>query len=664
MVRLELLGGFRVTIGTLVIPDDMWRTRKAAALIKLLCLAPRHRLRREQITNVLWPDLPPQAAAANLRKTVHFIRQMYSGRYETQPVLSQGDMLTLPVDHIWVDVVEFRSTLARAREARDLQAYADAIELYRNGLLPEDGDEWTEAPRVDLRNDYVSILDEYAVILESAGLLEESARVTRLLIAADPLLEDAHVRLMRVLALAGRRAEALRQFDVLRDLLDGELGIEPGPEAQRLHEEVRARKVPEPQHTSVLWQRIGDLRMGSGDATGAIAAYEAALELSTSRPETARLHRLTAAAYLGKHRPDPADHHLVRAESATVDPAERARLVCLRAEQAWLRGDLETALLKAAEARELATAHGTFDDVARAEEAMAIVTHMRGDWRRGLEIELSRTGDGLGAETFSRAFDIHQCIGQFHLYSDELSRDVEQYARQTLSRATNAGIVRAQAFAWCLLGESLLLRARWDEAGGCLQQSADLHATLGSASGALPWQRLAELAACQRLFDEVGPALRRASAIATVSPMARHQWGRIHATAAFARLQRGEPDRAAQSIRAAAAAAARYGDCLTCGALLHPVAAEAYAALGDAERARAHAVSAADTADAFGGSAWRAMAESAAGSAASAEGDPDSARIRFATAADLYTRVGHAYWAERSRQQADAATSATEVRAP
>ncbi|MGW0807662.1 BTAD domain-containing putative transcriptional regulator [Nonomuraea sp. NPDC002799] len=679
MVRLELLGGFRVTIGTLVVPDATWRTRKAAALIKLLCLAPRHRLRREQIMNLLWPELPPPAAAANLRKTVHLVRQMYAGRYETQPVVSQGDLLSLPVGHIWVDVVAFRSTLAQARENRDIQAYAAAIELYRDGLLPEDGDEWADAPRMDLRNDYVAILDEYAGILESSGLLDESARVTRLLVAADPLLEDAHVRLMRVLALAGRRAEALRQFEVLRDLLDGELGIEPGPEAQRLHEEVRARRVPEARHTVMVWQRIGDLRMGSGDATGAVAAYEAALKPayeaalepahgSVPKPasaasDTARLHRLAAAAYLGEHRPDPAGHHLVRAESATVDPAERARLVCLRAEQAWLRGDLETALLRATEARELAVAHGTPDDVARAEEAMAVVTHMRGEWRRGLEIEIGRSGDGLDAETFSRAFDIHQCIGQYHLYSDELSRDVEHYARRTLSRATHAGIVRAQAFAWCLLGESLLLRAHWDEAAGCLQQSAELHAGLGSASGALPWQRLAELAACQRLFDEVGPALRRASAIATVSPMARHQWGRIHATAAFARLQRGEPDLAAQSVRAAAAAAARYGGCPTCGALLNPVAAEAYAALGDAERARAHAVAAAGTAGAFGGSAWRAMAESAAGSAASAEGDQDRARTCFATAADLYTRVGHVYWADRSRHQADILAGTTGVRA-
>ncbi len=638
----------------MVVPESMWRTRKAAALVKLLGLAPRHRMRRDKIMGLLWPELTQAAAAANLRKTVHFVRQMYPGQYSVEPVLSEGDALSLPAGHLWVDVTAFRSELARAREARDVTAYAEAIELYRDGLLPEDGDEWTDSPRRDLHNDYVAVLDEYSAILESAGMLDDCVRVTRTLIGADPLAEQAHVRLMRVLALAGRRAEAVRQFHSLSEILDAELGVPPGPEAQRLHEQARAGQLPAPAHNAELWERIGDLRMRSGDAAGAANAYISALELSRSPIQNARLHRLCAAADLGRHRPDTAEGHLLTAEKSTTDPAERARLVCLRAEQAWLRGDLDRALGLAVRAREAAAADGTAEDVARAREALAIVSHLRGDWRQGLRLELQKPQAGLDGETFARAFDIHQCIGQFHLYSDELSRDVEQYARQTLAEATAAGIVRAQAFAWCLLGESLLLRAHWDEAAGCLERSAELHASFGSAAGALPWQRLAELAACRRYDEEVGPALRKASAIATVSPMARHLWARVHATAAFAWLQRGEPERALQSVRAAAAAAARYGDCPTCGALLHPMAAEAYGAFGDAARAQAHAQAAEAIAVRFGGSAWRAMSASASAGFALAEGDRATARHHYAKAAHEYTKVGHVFWAERSRQQHDA----------
>ena len=134
--------------------------------------------------------------------------------------------------------------------------------------------------------------------------------------------------------------------------------------------------------------------------------------------------------------------------------------------------------------------------------------------------------------------------------------------------------------------------------------------------------------------------------------MAMHMWGRIHATAAFARIEQGDPEAAAGSVRAAAAAAARYGDCPTCSALLNPIAAEAFAALGDRDSALGHAEAAKRTAGFFESSAWRAMAESAAASVAVADGDPAVASERFTAAAELYERAGHSYWAGRSRAQA------------
>ncbi len=281
---------------------------------------------------------------------------------------------------------------------------------------------------------------------------------------------------------------------------------------------------------------------------------------------------------------------------------------------------------------------------------------MRGDWRQGLELEIERLAiDGEGSTPLARVFDIHHCIGQYHLYGDGLADNVEDYARRTLALAEQAEAVRAQAFAWCLLGESLLLRARWDEAAGCLERSCELHDSLGTPTAALPWQRLAELAVCRGTPQEADTFLRRASAIATVSPMAKHLWGRIHATAAFAALERGDPEAAARSVRAAAGAAARYGDCPSCRALLNPMAAEAFAALGERDDARAHAESAARVAGFFESSAWRAMAESATASAAVAEGEPARAREHFEAAADLYARAGQPYWEQRSRLQAAAA---------
>ncbi|MEV4134624.1 redoxin domain-containing protein [Dactylosporangium sp. NPDC049742] len=75
--------------------------------------------------------------------------------------------------------------------------------------------------------------------------------------------------------------------------------------------------------------------------------------------------------------------------------------------------------------------------------------------------------------------------------------------------------------------------------------------------------------------------------------MARHAWARLHATAAFAAVERGEPEAAVRSVRSARSAAARYGECPTCSALLNPVGAQAHVQAGAPEGAAELAAAAA-----------------------------------------------------------------------
>lgn len=651
-LRIELLGGFRVSVDDRAVDGVAWHRRKTAGLVKLLALAPAHRLHREQVMDALWPELGPEAAAANLRKALYYARRALDALHPAGESLisSDADLLALAAESLWLDVEAFRTALAAARRSGEVDAYRLAVDLYRGELLPDDLYEaWTEEPRQELHLEFLAALEDMVGLLEARGDLDGAIDMARRLVAVDPLREESHAALIRLSALAGRRGEALRQYEHLARLFEAELGTEPSPETQRLYEEIRARRADEPELTADLWERVGDLRVVAGDAAGAAKAFSLALEAGGTPEVVGRLERKSADAWLMQYRPDAAAPHLDRALSLEPSPAERARILRAQANLAWERGEIPAAQGYAEQARALAREHGTSDDLAAAHEALAIVSHFRGEWRDGLESELERLGaDDAGPAQLARVFDIHHCIGQYHLYGDGLAETVEGYARRILDRAEDTGAVRAQAFAWCLLGESLLLQARWDEAAGCLARSCDLHGSLGSRSGALPWQRRAELAVCRGSFDEVEAYLQQASGIATVSAMASHMWGRIYATAAFAAIEQGNPERAIRSVRSAAAAAVRYGDCPTCSALLNPMAAEAFTLLGDPESARQYAASAGRVAQMFASSAWRAMAESAAGSLATAEDDGERALRHYDRARDLYERAGQPYWAERS----------------
>ena len=76
--------------------------------------------------------------------------------------------------------------------------------------------------------------------LMQLGEFERALHYTRRQIELEPLKEDAHEQLIRILALSGRRSEALSQYDALRQTLARELDIKPTKETIALYELIRS----------------------------------------------------------------------------------------------------------------------------------------------------------------------------------------------------------------------------------------------------------------------------------------------------------------------------------------------------------------------------------------------------------------------------------------
>src|ERR1051326_5585516 len=119
-IRIGLFGSFRIEVNGRSIPEGTWRQRKPAAVVKLLALAPRHKLHREQVMDALWPDLPPAAAAANLRKALHHARRLAESNTGEPLIESAGEVVALQEEGLRVDVDEFRSAAGRARRTGDV----------------------------------------------------------------------------------------------------------------------------------------------------------------------------------------------------------------------------------------------------------------------------------------------------------------------------------------------------------------------------------------------------------------------------------------------------------------------------------------------------------------------------------------------------------------
>lgn len=196
-VRIWLLGGFRVSVGSRTVEGDMWR-RKAASLVKLLALAQGHTLHRRRVMDLLWPRLDAKSAVNNLHRVLHFAR----AALETTPTNGSSRYLALlgewlelcPNGPLWVDVDAFEGAAATARHVRESAAYRAAVELYAGELLSEDLYEpWTQEKREELRRLYHALLVELAALHEEREEYEVAIQALRRAVAEEPAREEAHV---------------------------------------------------------------------------------------------------------------------------------------------------------------------------------------------------------------------------------------------------------------------------------------------------------------------------------------------------------------------------------------------------------------------------------------------------------------------------------------
>ena len=73
-LHIQLLGGFAVCTDRELISEVRWKSRRSSSLVKLLALAPGHRLHRERVIDTLWPDSDLAAAANNFHQTLYGAR--------------------------------------------------------------------------------------------------------------------------------------------------------------------------------------------------------------------------------------------------------------------------------------------------------------------------------------------------------------------------------------------------------------------------------------------------------------------------------------------------------------------------------------------------------------------------------------------------------------
>ncbi len=174
---------------------------------------------RDRILGLLWGESAEDAARKNLRNTLWTIRRGLGDGV----LLTEGDRLTLSGD-VWVD--------HRGWPPADASADA-ALALYRgpflDGLTVNEASEyelWLMMERERLTQSFLRAVAAAIRLHQARGAWRDVLAVARRGLAQDNLHEPFYRALMEAHARLGERAEALRQYEVLRSLLERELGVQ------------------------------------------------------------------------------------------------------------------------------------------------------------------------------------------------------------------------------------------------------------------------------------------------------------------------------------------------------------------------------------------------------------------------------------------------------
>src|SRR5215467_7260972 len=247
-VRYSVLGSLRAWRADMEL--DLGQPKQLAVLAMLLLNA-NALVPQTAIIDGVWGDEAP-ATVVNLVYTyvsrLRRILEPVRGPHDAyQLLVGEPSGYMLHVGPGQLDLEEFQNLLDQAKDRRaggDLagavDAYTAALRLWNVSPLAGVPGPVAEAERSRLAELHSTVLEDRAEAILELGGHHELAGELLALAAEHPLRERTTALLMTALYQSGRQAEALEVYMNTRALLAEQLGIDPGPGLQQLHQRILA----------------------------------------------------------------------------------------------------------------------------------------------------------------------------------------------------------------------------------------------------------------------------------------------------------------------------------------------------------------------------------------------------------------------------------------
>lgn len=255
-LHIRLLGGPDIRLDN---EPVYLETSKTLALLAYLVMRPGPH-QREMLASLLWGEQETSRAARSLRRALWNIRHSLCPEGEECPYLvasrhtiafNRKAPYALDVERFNEHVDAAQRILSAERESLNvseeaIEHLASCVALYRGDFLEglyiphaSTYEAWLLGERAYYRERILQVLSQLSEVHTARGEYDQAILVLQRLLSLAPWSEWAHRHLMLCYALAGRRSDALAQYETCRRLLREHLDVSPMPETVRLYQRIR-----------------------------------------------------------------------------------------------------------------------------------------------------------------------------------------------------------------------------------------------------------------------------------------------------------------------------------------------------------------------------------------------------------------------------------------
>jgi DNA-binding SARP family transcriptional activator len=222
------------------------RAAKERTLLLQLLLHRRQVLSVERLADDLWDGAPPDGATNGLRVHVSRLRKNLAAAGLDDLLETRQQGYRLDIEDECIDAVRFERLAAEGRKEFDGGEPQRAVELLRTALAMWRGPALADVATAGFAAAEAARLEELRLTATedcieaelACGRHRQVLGELEALVLTHPLRERLWAHRMLALYRAGRQSDALAAYQQLRDQLDEELGLDPSPELQKLHQSI------------------------------------------------------------------------------------------------------------------------------------------------------------------------------------------------------------------------------------------------------------------------------------------------------------------------------------------------------------------------------------------------------------------------------------------